>query len=96
MTIRQAAGTAKATNNGPRRPRHRPPSARTLRRAKRKTYRLFGGDAARQRAELYADKRGWKVGELGSEDHPMRSYGLDLFGRHPVDGIVYSYVATTH
>jgi hypothetical protein len=55
--------------------------------------RLFGGDAAKQRAELYAIEHGVnaKVFELGTREAPFAAFGLDPWGRAP-DGIIYSYV----
>lgn len=57
------------------------------------TWRIFGGDAARQRAVTYAAKRGWEVYELGKVGTPFARYGLDPWGRNSSDGIIYSFVA---
>jgi hypothetical protein len=56
---------------------------------------MFGGDAAKQRAELYAQEHGTnaKVFELGSTEAPFAAFGLDPWGRREADGIIYSYVA---
>jgi hypothetical protein len=55
--------------------------------------RLFGGDAAKQRAEIYAAEHGInpKVFETGSKEAPFAALGLDPWGRGQ-DGIVYSHV----
>jgi hypothetical protein len=56
-------------------------------------FRLFGGDAAKQRAKLYALEQGVnaKVFELGTKEAPFAAFGLDPWGR-ATDGIIYSYV----
>ncbi len=53
-------------------------------------FRLFGGDAARQRAELFASENGGRVAALGTRDTPFKNYGLDPYGR--LGDVVYSYV----
>ena len=56
--------------------------------------RIFGGDAAKQRAQMHRDEMGFgRVIELGTKDAPFAAYGLDPWGRRRDDGIVYSYVA---
>jgi hypothetical protein len=55
--------------------------------------KLFGGDAARQRAELFLSQHGWGyVFILGDPNAPFSAYGLDQWGRAK-DGVIYSHVA---
>ena len=61
------------------------------------TERLFGGDAARQRAELYAARKRppWKVAAIGTGDgecHPFR-LNLDIWGRGGRPRTQYTHVA---
>jgi hypothetical protein len=56
------------------------------------TYQLFGGDAAQQKAEMFAREHGWIVHELDTPDAPFARYGLDPWGRG-WGGYIYSYVA---
>ncbi len=42
-------------------------------------FRLYGGDAARQRAESYAAEHGWTVAVLGDE-LPFDLFDLDPWG----------------
>jgi hypothetical protein len=61
-------------------------------------YRLFGGDAAHQRADDFAERKAkaeradWFVRELGTTDAPFDRFGLDCWGRAG-NGTIYSYVA---
>ncbi len=58
-------------------------------------YRLFGGDAARQRAEDFAAKRGkeWTVRLLDTKDAPFFRFGLNQWGQLQNAGARYSHVA---
>lgn len=54
-------------------------------------YRLFGGDAAKERARLWSRKwPGARVLRLIDDVDP-RDFGLDMFARGG-DGIIYSHV----
>jgi hypothetical protein len=56
-------------------------------------FRLFGGDGAHQRAQLFATEKGLIVNALGTANARFSDFGLDPWGRNPADGVIYSYVA---
>ena len=56
-------------------------------------FRLFDGDGAHQRAQLFATEKGLIVHALGTANAPFSDFGLDPWGRNPADGVIYSYVA---
>jgi hypothetical protein len=56
-------------------------------------FRLFGGDGAYQRAQLFAAEKRLIVHVLGTTNARFSDFGLDPWGRNPADGVNYSYVA---